>query len=1007
MVKKNLILVIMLVLIVFSAMNAISAENVTDTADNDDVLSTVDSQDNDDLAASKEITIETTDTNDQIQEKINSLKDGDTLNFQTGEYKDVCLYINKSVTINGNGATLYGYDRPSVNTTPDIIINKTDEGGYAITNLATLYILKTDNLVLKDINFVAGANSGTDKGADSRYSNCVLYNYFSNHTTITNISVTGCSWGIWFQNCAESIIENNKVQNQLITGIFNFQSPRTIIRNNTVTNAKNHGIDVRHGVGPNVKVLNNTVIGSKEGIYLLHSAKHIATGNTIINCTLSSITCCGASHITISDNKFYNSRIGVLLGGGQPVGGTYTGYNNITIGKNEWKIDELPFPPTFQYYVAEAKGDYANTTAMMGTHTDSSLSNVTYEEYTGIESPKEIVIDYDAILKPTGKSIKVAANMTNTEIQELINGMNDGDALVFEKNAVYKDICIYITKNIKIIGNNATLISYESANTTLIPEKMSNTTANQGFAIGYLAVIYCVNNTNAAISDLNIVCKFHGYKPTENINQKTPEYCTAGIYSILSTNLTITNCNINGASWGMYIGERQNGRPNAIITNNKVSNQFTTGILCFGSKNSIIANNTVKNAVNHGIDVRFQQGSGVTVFNNTVSGSKEGIYLLHSTGHKVYNNTLLNSKISSITCYGSGNEYIFNNTLSGSRIAIMLGGGYYNVTIGANTFKPDKLPFPPTFEYFLVKSENKYYDKQGVAVQGTYKDSQVVNLTVKDVTVGYKQGSLDFTLKDSKGKAIANKTATVTIGDNVYKIETDANGAASLPLNLTIGNYTAKVHTVSDYYNKAGNAVATITVEDDRAVPVITASSISTYLINAIKGTVYKIALKDANGTAIAGKQVTLTYNGNVYTTNTTKNGIASFKLVATKLGSKSAVVKFAGDDTYKAASKTATIKVISQPTKITAKKASYKATKAKKYTVIFTDNKGKAIKNAKISLKIKGLKTITVRTTTTGKATFTITKLTKVGSYKAYITFAGSKYYTKATAKSTIIIKK
>ena len=147
----------------------------------------------------------------------------------------------------------------------------------------------------------------------------------------------------------------------------------------------------------------------------------------------------------------------------------------------------------------------------------------------------------------------------------------------------------------------------------------------------------------------------------------------------------------------------------------------------------------------------------------------------------------------------------------------MLGGGYYNVTIGANTFKPDKLPFTPTFEYFLVKSENRYYDKQGVAVQGTYKDSQVVNLTVNDVTVGYKQGSLDLTLKDSKGKAI----------------------------------------------------------------------------------------------------------------------------------------------------------------------------------------------KNAKISLKIKGLKTITVRTTTTGKATFTITKLTKVGSYKAYITFAGSKYYTKATAKSTIIIKK
>ena len=160
--KKSLILSFLLVLIVFLSATAVSAENSTDSGTIDDLLS------------ASEITIETTDTNDQIQTKINSLNDGDTLNFQTGEYKDICLYVNKSITINGNGSTLYGYDRPSANTTPDIIMNKTSEGGYAITNLATLYILKTNGLVLKDINIVAGSNSGTDKGADARYSNCVI-----------------------------------------------------------------------------------------------------------------------------------------------------------------------------------------------------------------------------------------------------------------------------------------------------------------------------------------------------------------------------------------------------------------------------------------------------------------------------------------------------------------------------------------------------------------------------------------------------------------------------------------------------------------------------------------------------------------------------------------------------------------------------------------------------------------------------------------------------------------
>lgn len=144
------------------------------------------------------------------------------------------------------------------------------------------------------------------------------------------------------------------------------------------------------------------------------------TGNTIINCSLSSITCCGASNINIYDNKLYNSRIGVLLGGGAPQGGVYTAYSNITIGANEWKLDALPFPPSFVYYVAEAKGDYASASAMMGTHTDSALSEITYVEYTGIDKPADIVVDYGTLLKPTGNNVTISSGMTNDQIKRLL-----------------------------------------------------------------------------------------------------------------------------------------------------------------------------------------------------------------------------------------------------------------------------------------------------------------------------------------------------------------------------------------------------------------------------------------------------------------------------------------------------------------------------------------------------------------------------------------------------------
>ena len=985
--KKNLILAILLVLIVFISASAVSA------AEDANTLSVNETQ------TAQEVTVNITDTNDQIQEKINTLNDGDTLNFETGDYKNISLYVNKSITINGNGANLYGYDTLSNTTINPIIQNKTTEGGYAITNLATLYILKTDGLILKDINFIAGANSGTDKGSDARYSNCVIYNYYSNNTQITNITVDGCSWGIWLQNCADTIIENNKVMNQGITGIFSFQSPRSIIRNNTVTNAKNHGIDVRHKVGPNATVTNNTVIGSKEGIYLLHSSGHTVTGNTIINCSLSSVTCCGASNIKINDNKFKNSRIGVLLGGGAPVGGTYTGYKNINIGENEWTFDKLPMPPSFEFYVAEAKGDYASASSMMGTYTDSGVSNITYVEYTGIETPEKIVVDYDTLLKPTGNNVTISAGMNNTQIQTAINGMVDGDTLIFEKNAVFEDICIYFDKNIKIIGNNATLKGLNTADNSIILESAipDSYTAKQ-----YAAVIYSLNNTGVVISDLNIISNYPNYS-----NPNKDEYKTACIFAENSKNLTITGCSVDGASWGLFVGFQKNGCPNSIITNNVVTNQYTTGILCFGSKESIIANNTVTNAKNHGIDVRFKAGGqNCIVFNNTISGAKEGIYLLHSYGHKVYENTILNSKISSITCYGSYNEYIFNNTFKGSRIAILLGGNYYeNVTIGPNSYTPDKLPFPPTFENYIVVGEYRYQSSQGVI--GTYQDSQEVKLIVNDTTAGYKKGTFEIVLKDSKGNAIANKEGIITIDDVEYPIVTDENGAASINLTLTTGNYTAYVHTVSDYYNKAGNAEATVIVTDDREDIQIEANGKTIYLQTIEAGCDYAITLKDANGSVLANQTLVVNFNGEDINATTDENGTATVTLTATATGSKVATITFAGDDTHAPATATATIKITKEASKLTAKKATFKAkTKTKKYAIKLKSASGKAIAKVKVAIKVNG-KTYTAKTNAKGKATFKITKLTKKGTHKAKIKFAGNTYFNKVTTKVKIKVKK
>ena len=64
----------------------------------------------------------------------------------------------------------------------------------------------------------------------------------------------------------------------------------------------------------------------------------------------------------------------------------------------------------------------------------------------------------------------------------------------------------------------------------------------------------------------------------------------------------------------------------------------------------------------------------------------------------------------------------------------------------------------------------------------------------------------------------------------------------------------------------------------------------------------------------------------------------------------------------------------------MTAKKKTFKTTpKTKKYTIVLKDNTGKAIKKAKVTLKVKG-KTYKATTNSKGKATFKITIQRKQG---------------------------
>ena len=174
--NKSLILSLFIIFVVILSSSAVFAQdtvNVDDVQQIDDVDSVQEAVVQDDELSSQH-TVAAGSTGADIQDVLNNMKDGDVLNLENGTYTDVCIYVNKSITINGNGATLIGFDNPSKNTTPSIITNTTANGGYGIGNLATLYIVKANNVTITGLNIVAGADSSSAT-AGPKYSNALVY----------------------------------------------------------------------------------------------------------------------------------------------------------------------------------------------------------------------------------------------------------------------------------------------------------------------------------------------------------------------------------------------------------------------------------------------------------------------------------------------------------------------------------------------------------------------------------------------------------------------------------------------------------------------------------------------------------------------------------------------------------------------------------------------------------------------------------------------------------------
>ena len=165
------------------------------------------------------------------------------------------------------------------------------------------------------------------------------------------------------------------------------------------------------------------------------------------------------------------------------------------------------------------------------------------------------------------------------------------------------------------------------------------------------------------------------------------------------------------------------------------------------------------------------------------------------------------------------------------------------------------------------------YDKQVIMTNFTVDINKKVNLNISDIVMIYKDGTrMVAVLTDYLGNPIANATVYFTINGQTYAKTTDANGTASMGLNLVSNVYQATVsYNGSDMYNKISKNI-TVTIN-----PTIISKDLVKMYQNATR---FYAKFTDSTGKALANTEVKFNIHGVFYTKKTDKDGVADLGIM-------------------------------------------------------------------------------------------------------------------------------
>ncbi|HJJ01804.1 MAG TPA: Ig-like domain-containing protein [Methanobrevibacter smithii] len=343
-----------------------------------------------------------------------------------------------------------------------------------------------------------------------------------------------------------------------------------------------------------------------------------------------------------------------------------------------------------------------------------------------------------------------------------------------------------------------------------------------------------------------------------------------------------------------------NGTAKAIFTSLPAGKYNITAIYS-GDNKYTPANETAKFTVDINKNVNLNISDIVMIYKD---GTRMVAVLTDYKGNPIANATVYFS-INGVT-------YVRTTDVNGSAsIGLNLGSGVYGASVYYNG--------------------SDMYDKISKNITVTINPTVLAD----DLVKMYKNAtkfSAKFT--DSTGKALVNSDVRFNINGVFYTRTTDANGVASLAINLRPGDYILTAYNPVNGEQKGVN----ITVKS-----LIVQNDLTKYYLNASR---FQATIYNKDGSLAVNKNVTFNINGVFYTRTTDSNGVVSLA-INLRPGDYIITTIFDGLDIGN--------KVTVLPTLVT-KDLNMKYMDGSNFTAQTLDSQGKALANQTVSFNVNGV---------------------------------------------------